>query len=111
MCVCVEHHALRTQQRRISSALNPVVPGITSVISFTLRRALYIYQNTLLEVSDTCPKTSLKSLEYICRNNQQYIVWVKIIDFSFMPKIIRILKSCFMKIFLKTKLLISNMHC
>ncbi len=26
-------------------------------------------------------------------------IWVKIIDFSFMPKIIRILRSCFMKIF------------
>ncbi len=31
-------------------------------------------------------KTSLKSLEYICSNSQKYIVWVKIIDFSFMPK-------------------------
>ncbi len=29
------------------------------------------------------------------------IVWVKIIDFSFMPKIIRILRSCSMKIFSK----------
>ncbi len=36
-------------------------------------------------------KTNLKSLGYICSNNQQYIVWVKMIDFSFMPKIIRIL--------------------
>ncbi len=40
-------------------------------------------------------KTSLKSLGYICSNNQQYIVWVKIINFSLMPKIIRILsKDC-----------------
>ncbi len=31
-------------------------------------------------------KTSLKSLEYICNNSQKYIVWVKIIDFPFMPK-------------------------
>uniref|UniRef100_A0A8C2DFR6 Interleukin-17 receptor D n=1 Tax=Cyprinus carpio TaxID=7962 RepID=A0A8C2DFR6_CYPCA len=31
-------------------------------------------------------KTSQKSLGYICSNNQKYIVWVKIIDFSFMPK-------------------------
>ncbi len=44
-------------------------------------------------------KTSLKSLGYIC--SQQYIVWVKIIDFSFMPKIIRILWSCSVKIFCK----------
>ncbi len=35
-------------------------------------------------------KTSLKSLGYICSNSQQYIVWVKIIHFSFMPKIISI---------------------
>lgn len=43
-----------TQQRRISSALNPVVPGISPVISFTLRRALYMCRHTLLsiEVSD-----------------------------------------------------------
>ncbi len=38
-------------------------------------------------------KTSLKSLGYICSNSQQYIVWVKIIHFSFMPKIISILNS------------------
>ncbi len=35
-------------------------------------------------------KTSRKSLGYICSNS---ILWVKIIDFSFMPKIIRILKD------------------
>ncbi len=29
------------------------------------------------------PKTSLKSLEYICSNSQKYIVWVKIIDFFY----------------------------
>ncbi len=50
-------------------------------------------------------KTSLKSLGYICSNIQQYIVWVKIIDFSFMPKIIRTLSkdhvSSSMKIFCK----------
>ncbi len=38
-------------------------------------------------------KTSLKLLGYICSNSQQYIVWVKIIHFSFMPKIIRILSK------------------
>ncbi len=38
-------------------------------------------------------KTSLKSLEYICSNIQKYIVWVKIIDFSFMAKIISILSK------------------
>ncbi len=46
-------------------------------------------------------KSSLKSLGYICRNRQKYIVWVKIKHFSYMPKIIRILRSCPMKIFSK----------
>ncbi len=32
-------------------------------------------------------------LDHICNNNQQYIVLDKIIDFSFMPKIIRILSK------------------
>ncbi len=36
-------------------------------------------------------KTSHKSHGYICSNTQQYLVWVKIVDFSFMPKIINIL--------------------
>ncbi len=44
-------------------------------------------------------KTSHKSLGYICSNSQKYTVWVKIIQFSFMPKIIMILRSCSMKIF------------
>ncbi len=39
------------------------------------------------------------SNRYICSNRQQYIVWVKIIHFSFMPKIIRILRSRSIKIF------------
>ncbi len=43
-------------------------------------------------------KISHKQHRYICRNRQQYIVWVKIIHFYFMPKIIRILGSCSMKI-------------
>ncbi len=39
------------------------------------------------------------SSRYICSNSQQYIVWVTIIHFYFMLKIIRILRSCHMKIF------------
>ncbi len=35
----------------------------------------------------------LKSLGYICSNSQKYIASVKIIDFSFMAKIIRILSK------------------
>ncbi len=38
-------------------------------------------------------KTSHKQHGYICSNSQKYIVWVKIIDFSFMPKIIRTLSK------------------
>ncbi len=38
-------------------------------------------------------KTSHKSHGFICSNSQKYIAWVKIIDFSFMPKIIRILSK------------------
>ncbi len=38
------------------------------------------------------------SHKYICSNSQQYIVWHKIINFNFMPKIVRILRSCFMTI-------------
>ncbi len=79
--------------------------------------SLYFYNTTSSYVS-LQHKISLKSLGYICSNNQQYIVWVKIIHFSFMPKIIRILRSCSMKIFSEfptvniSKLnAISNMHC
>ncbi len=46
-------------------------------------------------------KTSHKQHGYICRNSQQYIVWSKLSIFSFMPKLIRILRSCSMKIFCK----------
>ncbi len=38
-------------------------------------------------------KTCLKSLGYICSNSQLYILWVKIIHFSFIPKIISILSK------------------
>ncbi len=44
-------------------------------------------------ICDPEHKTSVKSLGYICSNSLKYIVWVKIIDFSFMPKHIRILSK------------------
>ncbi len=47
------------------------------------------------------PGAQKQSLGYICSNSQQYTVWVKIIHFAFMTKIIRILRSCSMKIFSK----------
>ncbi len=46
-------------------------------------------------------KAVISCMGVICSNSQQYIVWVKIIHFYFMPKIIRILRSCSMKIFCK----------
>ncbi len=57
---------------------------------------IYIYIYIFLSLAH---KSSHKSLGYICSNSQQYIVWVKIRDFSFMTKIIRIIRSCSMKIF------------
>ncbi len=44
-------------------------------------------------------RSSHKQHGDIYSNSQKYIVWVKIIHFYFMPKIIRILRSCSMKIF------------
>ncbi len=60
-----------------------------------LRKILTIDLKNMYTICDR--KSSLN--RYICSNSQKYIVWVKIIDFSFMPKIIRILGSCSMKIF------------
>ncbi len=38
-------------------------------------------------------KSSLNSLGYVCSNSQKYIVWVKILDFSFILKCIRTLSK------------------
>ncbi len=54
-----------------------------STVAFTLMLLMSMGQYATLDL-----KTSLKSLGYICSNSQKYIGWVKIIDFSFMPKII-----------------------
>ncbi len=51
---------------------------------------MYMFYTTLVTLDH---KTSLKSLDYICSNIQKYIVWVKIIYFSFMPRIINILSK------------------
>ncbi len=55
--------------------------------------------NYSLKYIDMEHKSSHKQHSYIYSDRQQYIVSVKIMDFSFMPKIIRILRSCSMKIF------------
>ncbi len=47
-------------------------------------------------------KTSHKSHRYICSNSQQYIVWVKIVDFYFMEKNHKDIKYV---------ICIINMHC
>ncbi len=41
--------------------------------------------------SNMCPCSTKAVINYICSDRQQYIVWVKIIYFSFMPKIIKIM--------------------
>ncbi len=51
---------------------------------------IYIYMYIYVTLDH---KTMLKSLGYICSNSQKYIAWVKIIDFYFMAKIIRILSK------------------
>ncbi len=68
--------------------------SVTLCIELVLSMIFYIY--VTLE-----HKSSLKSLGYIYSNSQKYIVWVKIINCSCMPKIISILRSWFMKIFCK----------
>ncbi len=78
------------------------VPGFTlvkRVISVT--KHIYwsvcrwpAYQGLYLTL--ICDPGARKQHKYICSNIKQYIVWVKIIHFSVMPKIIRILRSCSM---------------
>ncbi len=62
-------------------------------LTFKVTFFIYIISNEYSIFVTLEHKTSLKSLGYICSNSQQYIVWVKIINFSFMPKIIRILSK------------------
>ncbi len=69
-------------------------PGYERMKTFTIFTTAPLYSNQcsryvlilkLLYVT-LDHKTSLNSLGYICSNSQKYIEWVKIIDFSFMPK-------------------------
>ncbi len=68
--------------------------GIVSYV-----RVLQSYANAYVILDH---KTSHKSLGYICSNSQKYTVWVKIIDFSFMTKLIRTLSKD-VKVYLSTK--------
>ncbi len=60
---------------------------------------IYIHTHIYIYICKLClcvcealdHETSLKSLGHICSNSQKYIVWVKIINFYFMPQIIKIL--------------------
>ncbi len=58
--------------------------------NLTFKVSFYYYyffiSNDYLTFVTLDHKTSLKSLEYICSNSQQYIVWVKIIHFSLCQK-------------------------
>ncbi len=60
--------------------------------------AIHVLNNVLFYLympnhMDMCDPGDLNQSGYICSNRQKYIAWVKIIDFSFMPKIIRILSK------------------
>ncbi len=55
---------------------------------------IYIYIINLHTYVTLEHKSSHKQHRYKYSNRQQYIVLVKIINFSFMPKIIRILSPC-----------------
>ncbi len=74
----------------ISDLLTPTGgSNLTFKVSFDYN--FYFISNDYLTFVTLDHKTSLKSLEYICSNSQAIpIVWVKIIHFSFMPKIISI---------------------
>ncbi len=70
----------------ISDLLTPTGgSNLTFKVSFDY--FFYFISNDYLTFVTLDHKTSLKSLEYICRNSQQYIVWVKIIHFSFIISI------------------------
>ncbi len=74
----------------------------TSFLHITLVLMLSLMQCFNSFISFTMLHVSLQAViitRYICRNNQKYIIWVKIINLYYMPKIIRILISCSMKIF------------
>ncbi len=73
----------------ISDLLTPTGgSNLTFKVSFYYH--YFFISNDYLTFVTLDHKTSLKSLGYICSNSQQYIVWVKIINFSFMPKFISI---------------------
>ncbi len=60
---------------------------------YILQTLLFLSQNKAENNVTLDHKTSLKSLGYVCSNSKKYILWVKMIDLSFMPKIIRILSK------------------
>ncbi len=60
---------------------------------FYIRHTFFNGFNNSISYETLEHRTSLKSRGYICSDSQQYIVWCKLIDFSFMPKIIRILRK------------------
>ncbi len=76
------------QKHKIKKISQPKV----SMKAFILRKHLRELENSLHASNTNVTlehKSSHKQHSYICSNRQQYIVWVKIIDFSFMTKIIR----------------------
>ncbi len=79
----------RDQQLYIHLALHLLCLLISSRQCTSHRRLDFFFSNTnnLVQLEDTAIKMLLG---YICSNSQKYIVWVKFIDFPFMPKIIMI---------------------
>ncbi len=68
--------------------MSDVSPFYLEVISFRHNTVAIVCCLVLFfYICDPGPKkNSLKSLGYNCSNSQEYIVWVKIIIFYFMPK-------------------------
>ncbi len=67
--------------------------NVRSYLFFNVQEFRTQCAKTLTSVTYTWPwSTKPKSLGYICSNSQKYIECVKIINFSFMPNIIRILR-------------------
>ena len=69
--------------------LHPQIPDVQNIVKY----CPILTNHTSIPYVTLDHKTSLMLHGYICGNSQQNIVWVKIIDFSFMPKIIRILSK------------------
>ncbi len=67
--------------------------GTTAWLSEVLKVSVRTSVSCAAQSLRTRPGMLSGPAAYIFNSSQKYIVWVKIIDFSFMPKIIRILSK------------------